>query len=352
MREDNRRMLRQILRFQSLIHNGIEDSEQYLETYRLTERAENLGRDGLISIAWFGMGASALIGEYIASYLLYASTTNNSIIIDIYRDVPRKHLLRRPYDIYIFYSYSGNTAETLKAFDFIRQQGNIRRNALVITFSTGGQLKILARKEGVPHIKLIERYVSRSHFPYGLSIAFSIIARILGLKQELHELQNAQVEKFIKSLESKDMCQNLKKLAEKLLGKIAIITAEKILEPVARRFIAQFNENAKHFAVYFEVPEGAHNFIVGLRGLNRNKALNIVLRRNSEDEFVGRYLDTILSKIAGIESYELRIPDRKFSWETLLIPTVFADILSVMLADIKNLSAFDIEEIAMIKKEL
>jgi len=353
-KEDNKKMIRQILEFPLLISRGILDSVQYVERYESEDIADDLRKKDRIAVAWFGMGASALIGEYIANYLQNSPTTNRCVIVDVYRSVPSPTLCRRAYDIYIFYSYSGNTLETLKALDIITKQcEGVSKNSLMLVFSVGGKIEKMARKKMVPHIKLVEGFASRSHFPYGLALAFSLISQIIGLKQSLEDLRNTELSKYVESLSDEDMCRNISDLADRIKGRTAIIIAESILTPVAKRFIAQFNENAKHFAVYFELPEGAHNFIVGLREIDRRNIFNIVLRRESEDSFMRRYIDIVKEKISHLDFYEFLITDGgRFSWRTLLIPTIFADILSVFLAEIKGLSAFDIKEITAIKSEL
>lgn len=346
---DNIEMLRQVLEFSNLLDMGIDASKKHPEVCDLSEKA-GIAHKEYIKVAWFGMGASALIGEYIANYLFYTNLCPK-VIMNVYRDIPSKQILCMPYDVYIFYSYSGDTLETLEAFNILSRK-NPHKNSVLLALSLGGKLESMAKEKGVYHIKLPAGYTSRSHFPYGLAISFSILARILGLEQEIQGLKDPKIRDYITKLNSKESFQKLYELVMKVRDKIVIIAAERTLAAVARRFIAQLNENAKHFATYFEIPEGAHNFIVGLRGLDRKKVFNIILRRNSEEPLMRRYLDVVTNKLAYIDSYIFMIDDEKFSWRTLLIPTIFADVLSVFLADSKNLSTFDIEEISSIKSEL
>lgn len=329
---------------------GINDSIQYLETSDLLDKKE-LTSKRLVKIAWFGVGASALIGEYISSYTFYAVECPE-IIVDVYRDISFERVFRMQYDIYVFYSYSGDTLETLHAFNFASSNSGIRKGSILLTFSSGGKLESMAKERKVCHVRLPVGYTSRSHFPYGLAISFSILARILGLEQELRELVDSKIYDFTKELESTKLHQKLDELAQRVLNKIVLVTAERALIAVARRFVAQLNENAKHFAAYFEIPEGAHNLIVGLRGLDKEKIFNVILRRNSEEPLIRKYLDVITDMLTHIDSYIFRINDEKFSWRTLILPTIFADVFSIFLADKKNLSAFDTKEIALIKSRL
>ncbi len=339
----NRRMLRQVLEFPQLLARGIEDGLEVAEDGGIIHC-----EGSSVRVYWYGMGASALIGDYIRAYCLYSKSKES---LEVF--VERSHELK--YDpnenaLYVFYSYSGNTFETLCTF---RKALTSIPAEKIITFSSGGKIGEIAKDKGIINISIPSGYVSRSHFPYGLGAAVAVLSKYLGNLDILSEIKEA-VDIIAEDISS-DMIEYAKVLnltARKMASKIAVLMADYTLEPVARRFIAQLNENSKHFATFFEIPEGCHNFIVGIRHMHK-KCFMVVLRRESEDEFIRNTINTLTRHILKCDCLEYKIEDGEtYSWSTLLKPTFFIDLLSIFLADIKGENAFDITEIVSFKQSI
>ncbi len=334
---DNREMMKQILSYSDLVFQGVRDGKEAAETL-------DMDSEEVSEIIWYGMGASGIIGEYIGTYLKY-SVTRQDIDIFVARTYEKVH----DDAFYVFYSYSGNTYEVLKALKEILEEKNTRR---ILTFSTGGMMLELAKKHDIPHIRLPEGFVSRSHFPYGLALATTILAKIFRIRNMVEDLKTTIStigERILADSRDISNAKIINLLAKRISKKIVVIIADYKLKPVAKRFIAQLNENAKHFGAFFEVPEGCHNFIVGLRNMRKN-CFGIILRRTSEDDILKLYMDSIERVINGMDSIKFTINDEEFCWKTLLEPTYLADILSVFLADVKGEKSFDIEEITILKR--
>ena len=337
VQKENRLMLEQILDFSFLIRQGINEASKINNS--IIKKCDV----SIDTIHWYGMGASALVGEYLKYYLQYSSEQGPSIIVN------RNHKLgHRDGSLYVFYSYSGNTKETIMAFRKAVEEIPKER---IITFSSGGIMKEIAEKNGILNIRLPEGYVSRSHLPFGIGASVAVLANIFKLRDMLEDLKKVadEIEKKYMG-EYTNNGQMINSIALRLSKRIAIILTDYTLKPVAMRFMAQLNENSKHFSAYFEVPEGCHNFIVGMRNIWK-KSFIIIVRRESEDSFISKTMDILEGMLSRVDSLKFVIKDGgKYSWITLLKPTLFIDILSVFTADIKGENAFDIAEIRAIKE--
>ena len=204
-----------------------------------------------------GMGGSAIGGDLLRSLISHLSKPTIFVQRDYYLPafVDSKTLV-------IFSSYSGNTEETLSAFNHAL---TIDCKRLAIT--TGGKLKDVAQGSKVP-VFIID-YSS----PPRAALGYSFIPLIAFLCQlgflETKSADFAQMVEVLKSLLSK-LAENVakpfnpaKQLAIKLFGRLIVIYGASILSPVAQRWKAQFNENSKSWAFYETFPELDHNAVVG-----------------------------------------------------------------------------------------
>ena len=134
---NNRLMLKHVLKFSELINEGINDGLKLSEG-KLQEMAGQ-------KIIWYGMGASALIGDYINSYLIGRGLFGSIKVMRTFS------LIYDEDAIYVFYSYSGNTFETLHAFQEAMKRISPER---MLVFSTDGQIEKIAEKNNIRNVKL------------------------------------------------------------------------------------------------------------------------------------------------------------------------------------------------------
>jgi glucose/mannose-6-phosphate isomerase len=171
-------------------------------------------------------------------------------------------------------SYSGETEETLAAFD---AAGAVGARRLVCT--TGGTLADTARAEDVPVIPLPGGFQPRAAVGYGLVVALEVAA-LTGVAESMHteiDVAAARADELAGEWGPGAPESSLAKtLARALQGTIPIITGAGLTTPIAYRWKTQFNENAKSPAFAGELPEVDHNEIVGWRrtpGLGRLSAV-------------------------------------------------------------------------------
>jgi glucose/mannose-6-phosphate isomerase len=158
-------------------------------------------------------------------------------------------------------SYSGNTEETLTAFEAAGALGARR-----IVCTTGGQLAQQARAESVPVIGVPGGFYPRAAVGYMLVVALEIAALTgvgEGLRTEIDVA--AAAARRLGAAWGPDSPEDslAKSLARKLHGTVAQIMGSGLTAPIAYRWKTQINENAKLPAFCGELPEVDHNELVG-----------------------------------------------------------------------------------------
>jgi glucose/mannose-6-phosphate isomerase len=171
-------------------------------------------------------------------------------------------------------SYSGNTEETLAAFD---AAGFLGAKRIVVT--SGGRLAEAARQDDVPVIPVPGGFQPRAAVGY-MTVAALEVAALCGAGPRMAsdiDVAAAHVEELCAQWGPDGAADNeAKTLAHALHGSVPVIAGSGLTTPVAYRWKTQINENAKIHAFFGELPEIDHNEIVGwqgARGLGRFSAV-------------------------------------------------------------------------------
>jgi glucose/mannose-6-phosphate isomerase len=161
-------------------------------------------------------------------------------------------------------SYSGNTEETLAAYEAARALG---ANTIVMT--TGGKLAEEARADGVPVIPVPGGFQPRAAVAYSLVVALEV-ARLVGAGESLRaevDVAAGHAESLVAQWGPDGPEDSpAKTLARGLFRTIPQIAGAGLSAPVAYRWKSQLNENAKLPAFANELPELDHNELVGWEG--------------------------------------------------------------------------------------
>jgi len=161
-------------------------------------------------------------------------------------------------------SYSGNTEEPLSAA--VEAQ---RRGAPLLAVTTGGELARRAREWGAPVLTFDYPAQPREALGYSMTLLLGALVRLELLPDPTPEVEGAVaiLEAMRREIErTVPTAQNAaKELARWLYGHMPVIYGSGLLAPVARRWHGQFNENAKSWAGYAELPEMDHNAVCGTR---------------------------------------------------------------------------------------
>ncbi len=243
---DRSRQLEDILS----IPDQLRDAMWKVESARL-EHQESPG--GLIVA---GMGGSA-IGGWLARAALGDRAQRPIVLARGYSLPP----WTTPDTMVLCSSYSGNTEETLAAYEAAGVLGARR-----IVATTGGKLAEAARREGVPVVPLAGGFQPRAAVAYALVVALEVAAAC-GAGESLHselDVAAAHTEELIDRWRPGGEQEDFpKELARGLHGTVPQITGAGLTCPIGYRWKTQFNENAKIPAFFHELPELDHNEIVG-----------------------------------------------------------------------------------------
>ncbi|HTU29589.1 MAG TPA: bifunctional phosphoglucose/phosphomannose isomerase [Solirubrobacteraceae bacterium] len=244
-------------------------SEHLRDALWRVESAEVSSQDSPGGLVIAGMGGSA-IGGLLARAVLGDRASRPIVIARDYA-LPA---WTTPDTTVLCASYSGETEETLAAFDAAGAVGARR-----IVSTTGGTLAASAREEGVPVIPIPGGFQPRAAVGYGLVVALEVAAlsgAAPSLRTEI-DVAAAHADALAGEWGPGAPEDSLAKhLARSLHGAIPIITGSGLTAPIAYRWKTQFNENAKSPAFAGELPEIDHNEIVGWKrtpGLGRLAAV-------------------------------------------------------------------------------
>jgi len=160
-------------------------------------------------------------------------------------------------------SYSGNTEETLAAYEQARAAG-----ATVVCLTSGGRLASLAAEHRHPLLLLPPGLPPRAALGYSAVLLLSaltsmkMVPDMTGPLRETAELLTRLTDRY--RLETPEAGNQAKRMARNLRGRlVAVYASSANLEPAAVRWRGQMEENAKNLAFHHLVPEMNHNELVG-----------------------------------------------------------------------------------------
>jgi len=160
-------------------------------------------------------------------------------------------------------SYSGNTEETLSAYEQARAAG-----ATVVCLTSGGKLAALARAHGHSLIQLPAGLPPRAALGYSTVLLYAVLA-VLGLAPDISEDWRETITLLSRlgmlyAVEVPEKDNPAKRIARSLHGRLpAVYASSARLEPAAVRWRGQLEENAKNLAFHHVLPEMNHNELVG-----------------------------------------------------------------------------------------
>ncbi len=293
-----------------------------------------------------GMGGSAIGGDLLAA----AVGPRLGVPLVVSRD-PSLPGHAGPASVVIVTSYSGETEETLAAAAAARRSG-----ATVLAITSGGRLGDLAgatvRVPGglapraalgylmMPALAALERW--RLVEPYG-----DDVEQAAGVLDELA----AECGPSVPAAHNP-----AKRLAEALAGRIpAVYAASPALEPAARRWKCQFNENSKTFATWNMFPELTHNETVGWGAPPEVSGIvsAIVLFGGDESERDLRRIritsELAFRPAAGVHDVRGRGTSRL---ARILSLVLLGDLVSIYLAYLRGIDPTPVEVIDAVKRRM
>src|SRR2546428_11129767 len=247
---------------------------------RMCEEAWSLGAAGVRvkspqAVVAVGMGGSGIGGDLLRAVVFDEATVPVASIKEY-----RAPAFAGPQTLVLACSYSGETEETLAAYDEA-----VRRDAACVVITSGGEL--LRRAQAHRHVAVVipKGLPPRAALPYLFLPMLAVLGRVGGVRSFDAELREAvQVLQRVTAQHGPDPPDSpARRPAEALPGRIPVIySAVPFLEPAAERRRDQFNDNAKTVAVWNTFPELNHNETVGW-GLDEALArlLHVIILRDA-----------------------------------------------------------------------
>jgi glucose/mannose-6-phosphate isomerase len=214
---------------------------------------------GVDSVVVLGMGGSGSSGDLVRA-LVEPRLPVPFMVVKSYGPLPewvgRNTLV-------IAVSYSGNTEETLAAFEEVHERG-----ARVVCLSAGGRLAESAKEFGAAHIRVPPGLQPRAAVAYLMVPLLAVLARMGLIPDPADDIEESLslLSELAPRCHGKTLAVEnpAKDLAARLAGKVPLLYGGPgIGVAIARRFKCDLNEYAKAHAFYNEIPEMNHNEIVG-----------------------------------------------------------------------------------------
>ena len=264
-----------------------------------------------------GLGGSAIGADLVRSYLADK--------LDIPMVICRNYTLPNFVDsssMVFVSSYSGNTEETLSAFEDASKRG-----AKIICMTSDGEVEDISARRKLPCVRLPKGYQPRAALGYSFVPVLAMLERcgfVEGEEANIHEVGVFLAENRGKYRVEVGTDKNeAKKLAMKLHGKLPIVYAPcDRFDAVSTRWKGQFCENAKMLAFNNVFPEFNHNELVGWKVLSGYRDdLIVVMLKDREDhpriktrmEIVKGIIEKLKVEVIETESCGENLLSRMFS---------------------------------------
>lgn len=197
-----------------------------------------------------GMGGSGIAGRFVAEIMKYYGKI--PVIVSNGYDIP---VWIDENTLAIVSSYSGNTEETIEAFEKL-----ILKKARIVGVSSGGTIMKRTKEENLDFISMPGDWgAPRACIGYSVIFQLYILYRYNMLSLELTREMSLVVEHLI---QQRDIINKRASDIAKLIGdRIPLIYSDQTFEPLAIRFRQQLNENTKIHAYNSVIPEMNHNEI-------------------------------------------------------------------------------------------
>jgi len=214
---------------------------------------------GIQQVVIAGMGGSAIGADLVSA----AVVATCPVPIHVHRDYGLPAYAKGSETLVICSSHSGNTEETLDAFDTA-----VKNGCLVLVVSTGGKLSERAEAAGFPVWEFAHQGQPRAAVGFSFALLLSALCRLRLVPDAGDDLQEAVA--AMKSQQDDiraevEVVKNpAKRQAGQLMGRWVTVFGAGVLSPVARRWKGQINEVAKAAANFEFIPEADHNTLAGL----------------------------------------------------------------------------------------
>lgn len=310
---------------------------------------KHLNKDGISNVIVNGLGGSAIGGDYVRSLVNYEMkvpmTVNRNYNLPAFAGENT---------LAIVSSYSGNTEETLSAFNEARE-----RKCRILCITSGGEVERIANENNIDVLKI----------PGGLqprcALGYSFFSLLIALtKLDLIPDKTDDINATIKHLQ--DLSHSYSyfssehnhpiMIADELKDHLPVIySSSDVLDAVNLRWRGQISENAEILAYGNFVPEMNHNELVGWN-LNKNilSEIVVILLCDRDDhervklrmKITTEIYKNLCNSIIAVES------DAETRLERIFELTYLGDWTSFYLAIMNEVDPTPVESINFLKNKL
>ena len=241
--------------------------DQLDSAYRLGMQNDLPDWKGFRQVVIAGMGGSAIGAELLAAYCASLAP----IPVFVHRDYGLPLFARGAETLVVCSSHSGDTEETLDAFEAARAAG-----CHLVAVSTGGELATRARANNVLLWTFEHAGQPRAAVGFSFGLLLAMFQR-LGLIPDQKEALEGTLASMKRSQQRikadiPAVKNPAKRYAGQLMGRWVTVMGSGLLTAVARRWKGQLNEVAKAGANFELLPEADHNTLAGT--MNPEEVLN------------------------------------------------------------------------------
>lgn len=308
-------------------------------------------KSGYKTIVCAGMGGSAIGADLVRSYI----ADDAAIPIFINRSYTLPNFVCED-TLVVVSSYSGQTEETLSAYNEARSRG-----CEIVVITSGGKLRKMAEEDNFLCINVPAGFPPRAALGYSFFPLLILFSKIGVIKDQSVPINDAI--RTLRKLRSTKIGYKVaqkynpaKKIACELRGAIPVVYASADhMDSVVTRWRGQFAENSKTLASGHLFPEMNHNEIVGWRnpGALLKKFVVIMLRDEADHPRVSKRMDVTkgIFKKYGIRTIEVSSSGKD------LLARIFSliyigDFISFYLAILNGVDPTPVDVITYLKKEL
>jgi glucose/mannose-6-phosphate isomerase len=287
-----------------------------------------------------GMGGSAIGGE-LAKAALGDRLTRPLLTVRAYE--PPAWIA--PDRAFLCSSYSGNTEETLACYE-----AALALDARRIVATTGGALADLARRDGVPVIGLPSGLQPRAAVGYMFTVAAEV-ATLAGAADGIRTEIDSAAAHLAEATGA--LADRSAQIADALEGTVPVVFGADLTTPVAGRWKAQINENAKTPAFTAELPEANHNEIVGWAEGGPGSLAAVFLTDRDQHPRLRRRFELTAQLVAPAAGALVEIEtEGNTRTERLLWAVMLGDLVSLQLAARRGVDPSPVRVIDRLKSEL
>ncbi len=289
------------------------------------------------------MGGSAIAADLARS--LFHAETEEPFLLTRGPQLPQAV---GPRSTVFLLSYSGETWETLAAYD---DAG--RRGAQRIAISSGGTLAQRAEHDSVPFLLVPPGSPPRFAAGYMLGGLLGVLDPAFpeSIQPRLNRAASSLEERIGSFLDGGSLPA---RWARNVGHRIPFIYSDPEFVPLARRWKTQVEENAKRLAVCDEYPEILHNSIVGWDAIPRRLAreLCVVLlagtaSARAHGPRIDHFADLLQRRGVKVQPVSLEFDDRL---EALIVGLSLGDFFSLALAEYAGVDPYPIDAISRLKR--